>query len=154
MLEHGRDKVETEAMAKVKGVEAYETRDVTRWRQKVAELKPEGSSLLEEWNECAVDVGGHEGLDAAEELSTHEDGGERLVHSGELEEQGADGGAGGVVVELHHRGADPEAEEQAFGHRGHAAIGGAEHHDGVARREAQHHFVRAHRCLHFFHPHS
>lgn len=108
--------------------------------------------MLEERNESAVDVGSHEGLDAAEELSADEDGGEGLVvgAGGELEEECVDGGAGGVAIELHHRGTHPEAEEKALGHRGHAALAGAEHHHGVARRQAVQHLIRVdHRCCCF-----
>lgn len=51
---------------------------------------------------------------------------------GKLVEDRPDSGTVGLLVELHDGGADAEAEEEAFGDGGHAAVGDAEDDDGVA----------------------
>lgn len=90
-------------------------------------------------------MGGHEGLDPTEEFSAHKDGGEWVAgFAGKPVEDRVDGGAGGVLVELDDGGANAEAEEEALGDGGHAAVGGAEHHYGVAGCKVAHHLVRAH----------
>lgn len=104
---------------------------------KVESLKPESASILEKTDQGAIDVGGHEGLDAAEELAADEDGGDggrsMVVGGGEGEEEGVDVGAGVVLVDLDDGGADAEAEKKAFDDGAHTAGGHAEHNDGVAR---------------------
>ena len=106
--------------------------------------KPECPSFFEERNQGAVNVAGHEGLHPTEKLAADEDGGDRLVGPGELVENGPDAGAIGLLVKLHHGWADAEAEEEALGDGGHAAVAHAEHHNGVARHYVVHHLIGSH----------
>ena len=107
-------------------------------------LKPQSSSFLKERNECAINVGVQEGLDPTKELAADEDGGDGLNGAGHLAQDTMDGLAGGVLVDLDDGGANAEAEEEALGHRGHAAVAGTEDHHGLAGCQLLHHLKRVH----------
>ncbi|RAL50253.1 hypothetical protein DM860_007927 [Cuscuta australis] len=106
--------------------------------------EPESSGVFKERDEGAVDVAGHNRLDPAQELPADEDrrDGLLLAGVGEAEEEGVDFPAVGVPVELHDRGAHPEAEEELLHHVAHAAAAHREDHHGVPGRQLPDPLVR------------
>ena len=79
-------------------------------------------------------MGGQEGLDPTKQLAADEDGRDRLDGARYLAQDGLDGEAGSVLIELNDGGAHAKAEEEVLGHRGHAAVAEAEDHHGIAGR--------------------
>jgi len=77
-------------------------------------------------------VAGHESLHPTKKLAANEDSRNRLMGSSKLVENGLDSGTVGLLVELHHGGANTKAEQEALGDGGHAAVAHAEDDHGVA----------------------
>lgn len=104
--------------------------------------EPESASLFEEGNERAIDVRWHESFEATEELTTDEDGRNRVRLVGEeMVENGLNvvGGRMRKMIELDNGGTDTKAEEKALDNSTHAAAADAENNHRIALRELPDH---------------
>lgn len=88
---------------------------------------------------------GQEDLHTSKKLSADEDGREWLAgFTRKLAEGSKDGGAGSVPIKLDDSGAYSKAEEEVLGDGGKAAVGGAEHNNGIGGGKVGDHLSRSH----------
>jgi hypothetical protein len=121
-------------------------------RQWYGGLEPERAGLLEERDERAVDVRGHDAVHGADELAADEDDGDDGSAGGAVAEEAGERALqlapARVEVQLVHRRVNAHAAEEPLHGVAHAAAAHAEHHHRALRRQplqARHRALGRHR---------